>query len=146
MSAVRPPEHLVHGLNGVVVVLDARVCAYLNRYAGLQDFHRANRGLDPQVDAALTAMRVAELHWSRSATGTVQAAEPELARTSEWLSTTEVAARLWMSSRGVRKAIAEGRLQAEQVAGRWRVSREAFAHFKASRDTNGHSNGTEGTA
>ncbi|MFC9559916.1 helix-turn-helix domain-containing protein [Agromyces sp. NPDC056965] len=129
----RPPEHLVHGLDGAVAILSGRVCSLLNHYAGLEEFRRKVRGQDPHLDAALVAMNVAALQWRRSATGTTREAQPELASESEWLSTTEVAAQLWMTSRGVRKAITDGRLRAETVAGRYRISREALAHYKASR-------------
>jgi len=124
----RPAEHLI--LAGGVYV-SARVCAYLNRYANLEAFRLGHRGTDPEVDNTLVAFRMAELHWRGTATGTRTAAEPELARTSEWLSTTQAEVHLRIGARAIRKALTEGRLQGEQVAGRWRVSREAIAHYKA---------------
>lgn len=135
MSAARPPEHLVHGLDGAVVIISGRICSYLNHYAGLEDFRCSVRGQDPELDNALVAMSVAAMQWRSSATGTHQATGGELPTDSEWLSTTQVAERLWMSSRGVRKAITDGRLIAEEVAGRYRISPEALAHYKASKGT-----------
>ena len=132
MANARPAEHYIHAGGGVIVI-PARVCAYLNRHAGLDAFRRTNVGIDAEVDALLVAFHVAELAWVKSATGTSSAPKPELAPNSEWLSTNDVAARLRMTDRGVRTAIATGRLQAENVAGRYRISREALSHFRAGR-------------
>jgi excisionase family DNA binding protein len=124
---------MVVGADGPVVMLSARVCAYLNRYAGLEEFRREHRGADAEVDAALVAIRVLELQFRNSATGTKEAAKPELDASSKWLSTSETGNRLGITDRGVRTAIADGRLQAENVAGRWRINLEQLAHFKANR-------------
>jgi len=132
VPSTRPAAHYIHG-GGEVIVVPARVCAFLNRYAGLAQFRETYRGGDPQVDEVLTAFRVAELTWQRSATGTEQAAKPELDATLEWLSTTQVAERLRLTDRAIRKAITEGRLHADNIAGRWRISRESFEHYKAAR-------------
>ena len=114
--------------------MPARICAYLNRYAGLGQFRLDNSGVDPELDALLIAFRVAEMTWNRAATGTARATTPELAASSEWLSTTQAAGQLHMTDRGIRTAIAAGRLKAESVAGRWRISREAFSHFRQTRN------------
>ena len=127
------PERFVHGIDGPVVILNARTCAYLNRYAGLDQFRRDHRGADPEVDNILLAIRLVELHWRNSATGTKEAPKPELAPSSKWLSTRQVADRIGITDRGVRTAIANGRLHAESVVGRWRISSESLAHFKANR-------------
>lgn len=129
----RPAQHLVHGTDGPVVILSARVCAYLGRYAALDAFRASHRGSDRETDEALTAMRVAALAWRSSVTGTTEAAKPELAASSKWLSTSETASLLGMTDRGVRTAIADGRLKAENIAGRWRINLENLEHFKAIR-------------
>jgi len=134
MTKPRPPEHLLHGLDGPVVVLTARVCAYLNRYAGLDEFRINHRGTDPEVDGALVAMRTAQLFWRKTATGTADAPHPEPGRTS-WYTTAQAAVQLRITSRAVRKAIADGRLAATSVDGRWRIDREALALFNR-RDRN----------
>jgi excisionase family DNA binding protein len=130
---IRNAEQLILGADGPGVYLSARVCAYLNRHAGLEQFRLSNRGIDPEVDAALVAIRLLELHFRNSATGTKEAAKPELAASSKWLSTTETADRLGITDRGVRTAIADGRLKAENIAGRWRINLENLEHFKALR-------------
>jgi excisionase family DNA binding protein len=129
----RPPEHLVHGIDGPVVVVSARVCAYLNRYAGLNRFRVDHRGDDTEVDAALFAFRIAELRWREAVTGTKMAAKPELSASSQWLSTTQAAGITGTTDRGIRKAIASGHLKAENVAGRWRIDRENLTHYQTAR-------------
>lgn len=126
------PERYVLG-EGQIIVLPARVCHFLIRYAHLEEFWREFRGRDAEIDAVMTAIRVGSLTWQKSATGTVVAPKPELNTSSEWLSTGQVADRLRMTDRGVRRACAAGRLQAVQVAGRWRITREAAEHFKTTR-------------
>ncbi len=128
--ATRPPEHYIHG-DGSVVVVPRRVCAYLNRYADLERFRLQTRGQDAEVDSVLIAFRLAELKWREAATGTKEAARPELEGPSTtWISTTQAAAHLGVGDRAIRKAIAEGRLHAVSVAGRWRIQREQLEHFK----------------
>ncbi|WP_425266409.1 helix-turn-helix domain-containing protein [Cryobacterium zongtaii] len=73
--------------------------------------------------------------WRNAAIGTTKAAAPELAAHYEWLSTTQAASRLGITDRGVRSAIATGRLHAESIAGRWRISREALQHFRQGHTT-----------
>lgn len=128
--ASRPAEHLI--LTGGVYV-SSRVCAYLNRYGGLEDFRLAHRGTDSEVDNTLVAIRMAELAWRGAATGTRKPAQPELATSSEWLSTSQAEIHLKIGARAIRKALNQGRLQGEQVAGRWRISREAIAHYRANK-------------
>jgi len=130
----RPAEHYLHAGGGVVIV-PARVAALLNR-AVLDDWRPGVREVDPELDAVLTALSVAGRAWRNASTGTATPAKPELATKSEWLSTTQAATKLRITDRGARKAITDGRLDAVKVAGRWRVSREALAHFQARRTQN----------
>ena len=131
----RPVEHLVHGLDGPIIIVSARVAAYLNRYAGLADFRTAHRGADAEVDQVLLGFRLLELKWRESATGTKKAPEPELDASYEWLSTTQAGAQLGVSDRAIRKAIDEGRMKALRVNDRWRISRTDFEHYRAGRST-----------
>lgn len=130
---IRPPEHLIHGIDGPVVIVTARVCAYLNRYANLNRFREETRGQDAEVDGVLIAFGVAERKWRKSATGTRDAAKPELDPSSTWLSTTQAAGLAGVTDRGIRKAIAQGHLKAENIAGRWRINREDLTHYQANR-------------
>ncbi len=133
MSA-RPPEHLIHGHNGPVVILSGRVCAYLNRFADLERFRLDHRGQDAEVDAALVAMRVAAAAWRGSATGTARAATAEPPASSKsWCSTKRAADLLHIGERAVRKAIAADSLPARKVDGRWVIAREDIEHYRARR-------------
>ncbi|MDO9398388.1 MAG: helix-turn-helix domain-containing protein [Herbiconiux sp.] len=113
------------------MIVPRRVCAYLNRYADLDRFRLQTRGQDAEVDGVLVAFRVAALSWQEAATGTKEAAPPELEGSSDnWMSTTQAATQLGIGDRAVRKAIAEGRLHAENIAGRWRIRRDQLQHFR----------------
>jgi excisionase family DNA binding protein len=131
--SVKTPEHLVHGVDGPVVILSSRVAAYLYRHLDLDSYRRDHRGEDPEVDNALISIGAVAAQWHSSATGTKRAAKPELPATLEWLSSTEAAGLLQMTDRGIRKAIAEGHLKATSVTGRWRITRADLAHYKTTR-------------
>ncbi|WP_353708962.1 helix-turn-helix domain-containing protein [Cellulosimicrobium sp. ES-005] len=49
------------------------------------------------------------------------------------MSTGQAAELLGMTDRGVRLAISEGRLEAEKVADRYRISRSNVEHYRAAR-------------
>jgi len=111
------------------------VAAVLLRYAELDRYHLTHRGEDAEVDQALIALKVAALTWRESATGTKNAARPELAPQLEWLSTKEAADALAMTDRAIRKAIREDRLQAATIGRAYRINREQLAHFKARKES-----------
>lgn len=130
----RQPAAYVHGVGSPVVVLPGRVCAWLERYAKLNEVRIQNRGVDAEVDAVLVAVRVAALAWRDAATGSPVAAKPEVAADlNQWLSTTQAADILYITDRAVRLAISEKRLPATQVNGRWRITREDVQHFAAAK-------------
>lgn len=121
------------GTQGPAAVLDARACAWLEHYANLTALRVRVRGTDLEISKQLEDIRVAALHWRSSATGTERDTEPELAAKSEWLSTGQVAHELMITDRAVRKAIAEERLPATVIGGRYRISREDLEHYRAAR-------------
>lgn len=130
----RPPEAYVHGIGAPVVVVPARVCAWLERNARLNEVRIENRGADAEVDAVLVALRLAALTWRNTATGSPVAAKPEVtADLNQWLSTTQAADILYITDRAVRLAISEKRLPATQVNGRYRIAREDIQHFAAAK-------------
>lgn len=130
----RPPAAYIHGVDAPVVVIPARVCAWLERHARLNEVRIRERGSDPEVDAVLVALRLAALTWRTAATGSPVAAKPEApADLNQWLSTTQAADILYITDRAVRLAISEKRLPATLVNGRWRITREDIRHFAAAR-------------
>lgn len=125
---------MIVGKDGPAVILDARACAVLERYAGLSDLRVRVRGVDPHISRQLEEVRLAALSWRSSATGTEEASGPEPATDSErWLSTGEAADLVGVTSRAIRKAIDEGRLEAVKVGGHNRISREDLEHYRAAR-------------
>lgn len=134
----RPIEHYLHG-DGHVVIVPGRVAAWLERRAGLNTLRINNRGLDPEVDAVLGALHLGALVWRNSVDGTAPAepAEPP-APCPQWLSTAQVASRLGITDRAVRKAIDRGAIPAENIEGRWFINREDLAHYQARGDTHGN--------
>ncbi|MGN7149179.1 hypothetical protein ACTHQ6_09335 [Arthrobacter sp. SAFR-179] len=90
--------------------------------------------MDPEADNVLVALRLAALPWRETATGSPQAAEPEVTGSSrQWKTTTQAGIRLGITGRAVRLAIKEGRLPATNVDGRWRITNEDIAHFSAAK-------------
>jgi excisionase family DNA binding protein len=127
----RPPGSYVHGQDGLVVVLPGRIAALLDERAGLNRFRIAVRGSDQQLDAVLLALHVAALGWRTSATGTPDEVRAEPA--ASWLSTTEAAARVGVTSRAIRRAIAEKRIAATRIGRSWRIARTDLEHYRANR-------------
>ena len=120
------------GTDGPAVVLDARTCAWLERYAALTSLRVRVRGTDPAISKQLEEIRAAAMAWRGSATGTTDDTEPEPAtESSQWLSTGEAADLAGVTDRAIRKAIAEDRLPATEVGGRYRISREDLEHYRA---------------
>lgn len=130
MPEPRSASSLVVAADGPEVLVSGRVAAYLLRHAGLDQWRREHRGEDPEVDNTLVALTVVALKWRGSATGTQQAARPELNPQSEWLSTSQAATQLGITDAGVRKAIRERRLDANQIGRSYRINLEQLAHFK----------------
>lgn len=130
----RQPSAYVHGVGSPVVVLPGRVCAWLERYAKLNDVRIQNRGVDAEVDAVLVAVRLAALAWRDAATGSPVAAKPEApADLNQWFTTTQAGDKIGITDRAVRLAIKEHRLKASNIDGRWRIAREDIEHFKAAK-------------
>ncbi len=129
-AAYRPAEHYIHGGN---VIVPERVAAWLLRYTNLDRARTTMRGADPEVDAVLMALRYGGIHWRDSVTGSVKAPEPEVAAPCQWMSTTQAADLLQITSRAVRLAITGQRLKADQIDGRWRIAREDVEHYRAAR-------------
>lgn len=125
---------MIIGSDGPAVVIDARTAAWLERYADLTRLRVRVRGTDPQISRALEELRVVGLTWLGSATGTDVETKPEPAtESSQWLSTGQAADLAGVTSRAIRKAIEENRLQATRVGERYRISREDLEHYKAAR-------------
>jgi len=118
--------------DGPAVVLDARACAWLERYAGLTSLRVRVRGTDPRISAHLEEIRRVAMAWG-SDCGTSVDPEPEPAAGSDYLGTSQVAKLVGIGPRAVVNAIAEGRLPAELVGNQRRVARVDAEHYKAAK-------------
>lgn len=132
----RPAEHYLHALDGPVVVVPAKVAHWLGQH-GLDALRIRARGENPEVDAVLSALRLAALTYTASAggstSGSLLASEAEVPPLSEWMSTGQAADALGVSPRAVRLACEQGRLPAAQVDGRWRITRASVTSYRAAR-------------
>ncbi len=128
-------EHFLHDQPGPVVVVTARVAAWLDA-RGLSALRVNARGVDAEVDAVLAALHYAALSWRTSlssAQSEVAGPDVEDAPGLTWVSSSTAADLLGITDRAVRLAMESGRLPAEKVDGRWRVAREDLEHFRAGR-------------
>jgi excisionase family DNA binding protein len=126
----------VHGIDGSVRV-PGRIAAFLVRRAGLSDLRLSMRGLDPELDAALEALVMAAAAWRQqraaaSDLGSEQGKRPDVPAGSA-LTATEAAALLGVSSRAIRLAIAESRLDARTSGGVWLIDRDDLERYRAAR-------------
>jgi excisionase family DNA binding protein len=120
----KPPAAYVHGLAGPVVVVPARIAALLVRRLGLAAFARDARGIDPELDAVLVALRDAGYRWA-AARGCPPATDHDggdvLEARSPWMTTAAAAQRLGVTRQAITRAIREGRLPGQRLGARWVV-------------------------
>jgi excisionase family DNA binding protein len=135
IGPARAAEHFVHGLDGPVVVVDGAVCVLLDRLLRLGQLRSQVRGQNAALDQALLAIHTAALATQScgSATNFVQEPQPATQLEHDTLSTGAAAEVIGVTSAAVRKAIAEKRLPATQVDGRWRITRDDLAAYMAAR-------------
>lgn len=131
--APRPPAAYIHGNYGPIAIVPGRVAAWLESRLQLDRVRREIRGADAEIDFVLIALGTVANAWRTAETGSKAAAEPEAGPTSKWVGTQQAATALSITERAVRLAIAEHRLPAEKVDGRWRITREDIAHAQAAR-------------
>lgn len=134
MGDAKPPGAYLHGDGpGCVVIVPARVAAWIAARTALRGARISARGDDPEVYAVLAALHRAALTWRTSATGSPTPPAPEVTAPSQWMSTTQAAHRLGVTDRAIRLAITQHRLPAENVDGRWRITPEDIEHYRAAR-------------
>jgi excisionase family DNA binding protein len=128
---LKAPGGYIHGQEGPCVIVPGRVAALLERHMQLAHLRLALRGSDEELDAVLVDLHAAAEAW-RTAVRRPRAVRQATGRAPR-VSTGEAAALLHITDRAVRKAIADRRLPAERVDGRWSITREDIAHLEAQR-------------
>lgn len=122
----------VHGVDGPIVIVSARVAAQLDRLLNLTRVRVDVRGQDPELDAVLLGLRVAAMAWRQSATGHTERTSPD--PMPPWITTTQAADLLHVDPRHIRRLAAAGHLEARQIpGGSWLIERESVAHRAARR-------------
>jgi excisionase family DNA binding protein len=116
-DAVRIGRYLTPNRDAVV---PPRIASWLEKNAGLSRDKRISiRDTDPLAYEVLAALHIAAL-CHRSGAGTELAMRPRTSPNLQtWLTTADVAKRLGVTDRAIRKWIAAGRLPATKHGGRW---------------------------
>lgn len=128
---IAPGRYLL--ANGDGVVVPARVIAWIARRAHLDQLRIAARGMgDAELDSVLLACRISALTAGKFRPHVATPPEPK--SPSKWVGCGGAAAALGVTDRAIRKAAAEGRLQATKTAdGAWRIARADVEQFRATR-------------
>lgn len=126
---------MIVGQTGMGVVISAETAYLIETFGGLGELRRRLRGRYPQVSQELLDLRYVAMSFDPRQLPEAEVESAELAAQSEvgWLSPQRVADLLGITDRAVRLACSQGRIEAEQVGSRWRISQEAFKHYKAAR-------------
>ena len=132
----RPAGAFIHGLEGPVVVVPARIARKLLRDAGVAAYYEAHRNEDLEFDAVVQAFKGAAVTLTSvpaSVSGTSVDDVPEVPPPSErlvLLSCSEAAGLLGISPRAVRMACEQGRMKSQQVGGRRLIDREDVEAYR----------------
>lgn len=135
MTGPGDPARYLHG-DGQVVVVSARVAAWLDHHAELSRLRLEHRGEDPETDAVLVALRAAAATWRTHvgcASDTEVDGDAQPVAGSAAMTVTETAARLRLTPQAIRRAISEGRLPAIRRGRQWFVEAADAGHFQARR-------------
>jgi len=138
----RPAGAYIHGTDGPIMAAPARLAAWLEKNTNLNVQRVALRGLNPEIDDELVALHWLAT-WAVTASGTADGSEagtatrllPEPAGelVAEHINVNTAAELIGMSTRAVRKAIAEQRLPASRNGGQWLIDRTDAQHYRRNR-------------
>lgn len=120
------------------IFLSGRDCAILDR-AGLGELRQRHRGISAELDSLLLGIHLAGQVYvdtrekAGSGSGTLVDDRSELPAQSKLCGASEAADRLKMTTRGVTKAAADGRLSGQKVDSRWLFTASDLETFATSR-------------
>jgi excisionase family DNA binding protein len=133
VSELKPPGYYALGIAGPSIEVPGRICAWLESKLDLRRVRTDARGVDPEVDAVLADLHRVALVWRASVDGSDPRKPAEPGALLPWLTVSEAADQLSISSSRVRQEIRANALPAEQVDRRWRINRLDFEHYRAAR-------------
>lgn len=128
MTAVRDWAELLHG---PCVIVPVNVAAWLNDECRLDLKRTQVRGIDPEVDATLMAITQAAKAWRLTDPGSIPG--PLSEPVGQLVGTGKAADILGISDRAVRAAIANHKLPAQRVDGRWQIARHDIENYRDAR-------------
>ena len=127
----KAPDAYFHGDEGPVVIVTAHVAAYLSRRMPLDRLRGDARDMrDAEVYHVLNALRRAALTYESALAAPAPVIQQEPRDQERMLSSSQAGALLHLTARGVRDACEKGRLEAQQVDGRWQITRAAVRRYR----------------
>lgn len=131
MVTAKAPDAYLHGDEGPVVIVPAHVASYLRRRIPLDRLRGDARDMrDPEAYYVLNALYRAALAYESPTDTPVPATQPSPVPQERLLSSSQAGALLHLTARGVRDACEKGRLEAQQVDGRWQITRAAVRRYR----------------
>lgn len=126
---------MIVGKDGAAVVISAETAYYLEKLCNVTQLRVRLRGRLPAVGQELLDLREVAMTFDPQRLPEAEAgfAEVDPGSTQGLMSVVEVADSLCLTDRAVRLACQEGRLEAERVGSRWRISRQALENYRATR-------------
>ena len=126
---------MIIGQTGLGLVISADTAYLLETFGDIKRLRQRIRGRYPNVSQELLDLRTVAMSYDPERLPEAEVDSAELAAQSEvdWLSPQRVADLLGISDRAVRLACSQGRIDAQQVGSRWRISEEGYRAYRAAR-------------
>lgn len=118
--AAKAPDAYLHGDDGPIVIVPARVAAFLKRYTALDEARLRVRTADSEIYDVLSSLHRAALAYMPP--DPARESEPVKDGVAATVTTRQAAGILNLSTRGVRDACEKGRLEGRIVENRWIIS------------------------
>lgn len=114
-----------------MVIVPAHVASYLRRRIPLDRLRIDARNMqDPEAYHVLNSLHRAALTYESTSAAPAPVTQHEPRDQERMLSSSQAGALLHLTARGVRDACEKGRLEAQQVDGRWQITRAAVRRYR----------------